>query len=257
MDSKLKLLLLMSLSLVLISCSSRPYDGKATLSSTDGVTPSPSPSPGTSQSIASCNTFSGASNVVGKVKAYYDQMGSYNSNFVRVRFSGVPVGFGNADNLYIEFYRWRVAPSGAVEQDSTPLRFRLEDPNTLGAVNNTWYGPNGNGTNVGFNRQALYTATSTTANPDNNRLMNFNFLVQGTDAALGYQVLRVALTSVSGGVATNVAYADTLLPLFEANPNTYISTHSATLNQLHPNWSRRLEGWTDANFLAFTTQSCF
>ncbi len=133
------------------------------------------------------------------------------------------------------------------------MMFRLENPNT-NAPASIWYGTNANGVNVGFNRQALFQSTSS---QDLNKLLEYNFLVQGTDLAFGYQVLRVALSNSINGSVSNIGYADTLLPIFEGNPNTYALTHATVLNQLHPNWTRRNEGWSDANFLAFTSSSCF
>ncbi len=247
----IKTCLLGFLSLFLISCSSRPIDGLANHASDNGTT-STTTSPGTSANKASCNQFSANSNLVGKVKAYYVG-GTYRSDMVRVRLTGIPDGFANADDVFIEFYRWRVSPNGAVEQDPTPLRFRFENGSTL-IAGSTTYGPTGSGTNVGFNRQALFTATGS---QNIGKLTEYNFLVQGTDAALGYQVLRASLTSSGNGSSMNISYADMLIPFFEANPNTYAASHAAVLNQLHPNWTRRTEGWTDTNYVAFTTQLCF
>lgn len=266
-----KVLSFVALAMISSACSSQlPDEGLGIYSSTDpsgnnngGGNTGGGNTGGTTQPlVATCSNYSKtAGNLHGKIKSYYDSLGIYNSNFVRLRMSAVPEGFGASDNVYIQFFRWRVSPSQTVEIDrANPLRFRLENPNT-GGIASGWYGRDPNCTptatntcNVGFNRQQFYNAAGA---QDMSLLSSFNFLIQGTDASLGFQVVRIEITQVTEGATTNLGFADMLIPNFYANPNTYASTHPDLLNQLHPNWSRRNEGWSDANFLAFANQSCF
>lgn len=247
MGSNLKILALAIVSLSLMACSSRPYDGKSSQASSDAVSPSPNTN-SNGGSVASCNQFSGSENMIGKVQAYFDQYGVLNTNFLRLRFMAVPSNFGNSDSLFIEFHRAKVSSAGVFEEDPVALAFRMENKDTMMSASQ-WF--NLSPSNIGYNRQALFGATSS---QNVNKLLDYNFLIQGTDQLLGYQVLRAVLKTSGGAVA---GYADMLMPQFYAAPYAYASTHPNMLNQLHPNWSRRDDAnISDAGFLAYTRQMC-
>ncbi len=249
---KTKMLVLILSAMALSACSSgTPDDSKALGSNIPGTTVTTQP-PGPLSFPSNCNQFSSTSpNLMGKVKVFSDSWGHVNPNFMRLRFTSMPTNFENNDHIFIELYLWGVSPSGTIVQAPHPAQFRLEDPTNYAPRSGYFGWDSGNNTNVGFNRQAIYTASGTQSATS---LTSFNILINGTTA--DYQVLRVVHTDTSTNPATQ-QYVDLLLPAFEANPNTYAGNHATVLNPLHPLYGRRTEGWTSAQYQTFTQPYCF
>lgn len=268
---------LLALTLVLLAlsgCSSSiPESSLSQSSSSTGAVPPPNPNPGAA-ALATCNQFT-SSATAGKVKSIRtcDAFGvcTTNTSSVKLRLSQIPVGFENSDTTYLEFYVWGITPGGQTVCSNSsdcganwhPVRFRLENrstgqpacPQGGGSCFFGW-NPNNN-TNVGFNRQAIYSISGTS---QASRILDYDFVVTGTDVdsnpntAPIYQVLRVVVRDSASSYYSQI---DSLLPDFTANPNTYAQGHHDTLDVIHPLWPYRTYGYSDNQFQAMTNAYCF
>jgi hypothetical protein len=76
-----------------------------------------------------------------------------------------------------------------------------------------------------------------------------------TGLELSYDALMINTYDSSIGTAAQTS-VKALLPAFAADPNLYKETHTTSLNQLHPFWEIKDNGWTENQFYQESLSLC-
>jgi hypothetical protein len=194
---------------------------------------------------AECSLFDSTSTrISGKVTTYY-----YNNvlqeDKVRVRITSLVENFDKDANYYIQAYRWKVV-GGQSELDQTPLQFTFE---------------NGSGSSSPISeRMSSMNGTKiaqirSSANISGSGAVDFfsktTMVISGVD--YNWQAMKIVVYNGT----TMVGQTDFLLPIFEANPNRYATTHPSTLNTLHPFWAQKSQSLTESEWASRTQSYCF
>ena len=232
--SQRHILFALSVASVLLSACAKSSDSSSTATA------------GTSTSLsttvnASCNAFlSSDANFGGRIETYY-----LNNNFVedqlRVRITNLTSSF-DANNYTLQFYRWQSDINGNATLDSTPLTFTIYNgtqvlSSAMTSISGSQVSNLRSNTGIGSSSADFFAKTT--------------IVVGGVDNT--WQVLKPVIYAGTSAVAS----ADALMPLFSANPNTYIASHAALLNNLHPFYAQRTNGYTDAQYVSLSNQNCF
>lgn len=237
-----KLLLGLALAAGLCGCgasSKSRANGTADLSSSAGL------NGGITSNGAECNIFdTHDSRLAGRITSYYYN-GVAQEDRVRVRITSLAASFSSSATQYIQFFRWRADANGNTQLDSTPLTFSLE----RGSPSQPF-----TGTMTAISLADVNTFRTMGAIPGTTAQDFFNnvtIVVTGVD--YNWAVLKAVLYDGTSAIAQT----DVLLPIYTANPNTYSQTHKTVLNQLHPFWSIRGGGLSDADYLSRARAFCF
>lgn len=215
---------------LLSACGSEVTPRTSALFSTGGPTTSSLISSGVVNT--QCSFFDSTSTrLSGKVTTYYNN-GVMQEDKVRVRITSLPSDFDTNSNYYIQAFRWKIDAGGAVFLDQTPVQFDVES---------------GGGSDV-----KIATSVSSISLLGISAYRNAN-AISGTGAVdffskttlvmkavdYNWQALKIVIYDGSVTPSKVVGQSDFLLPIFQANPNQYASTHSAILAPLHPFYSQR------------------
>ena len=194
---------------------------------------------------AECNEFSATgTRLSGKIKSYTDNAGNTAEDIHQIKFSDVSQNFENDSKYAIRFFRWKAFGTTS-ELDSEPLEFRLEVDNGFG----TYTPATGYMTHLDKNDiQSVGSSFGIQDTEVSAILRKIRVVVFGTD--FSYQALKVVLYN-EGSV---VGDADLLIPVFDANPAAYASTHADVLNQLHPFYG--MDDLTNEDLQSRATSMC-
>lgn len=194
---------------------------------------------------AECSLFDSTSTRLGgKVTTYYYN-GTLQEDKVRVRISSLVEAFDSNADYYIQAFRWKMNGSTA-ELDQTPLQFTLEKGNgSVSPISDAMSSING--TKIA----QLRTSASITGSGAVDFFSKTTMVVSGVD--YNWQAMKIVVYNGS----TVVGQADFLLPVFDANPNQYASTHHSTLNTIHPFWSQRTQSLSESEWANRTLSYCF
>ncbi len=194
--------------------------------------------------LLNCNEFEETSVALsGRIKIYEDPLSGYQDDRVSVRLDSLPTHWETNSNLQIRFYRWRTSPSGEVSQDSEPLAFYIRDPNTAQNISGSY---------TSLDHSDFF---SLLGRNDARALLQHNLIVMVGTPDEGYHVIRPVLYNVQ--LDETVGFVDALIPAFVADPNLYAQTHHDLINSIHPFWSKKNEGWSENNYVAFGEAFCF
>ena len=199
---------------------------------------------------AECSTFDSVSTRLGgKVTTYY-RNNVIQEDKVRVRITSLIEAFDTNPNYYIQAFRWKINGSGVAEIDNTAVQFQFE---------------NGAGSDVALNElstsvslrgiSAIRTAKGITGTGSVDFFSRTTMVVNGVD--YNWQALKFVVYDGTTTPSTIVGSSDFLLPIFQANPNTYAASHSATLTALHPFISQAAQTLTESDWASRTTSFCF
>lgn len=221
---------------LLSACGSKVTPRSELLFSGSGPSPSTPRVDPAGAGQAECSIFdSKTTRLSGKVTTYY-----YNSvlqeDKVRVRITSLVENFDANANYYIQAFRWKVA-GGTSELDPTPLQFSIESGSgstspisaPLTSIN---------GTKIA----QLRTSASISGSGAVDFFAKTTMVVSGVD--YNWQAMKLVVYNDS----QVVGQADFLLPIFEANPNRYATTKSASLSQIHPFWEQRTQNLTESEW---------
>lgn len=193
-----------------------------------------------------CNSFdAGAVRLSGKVTTYYYN-GVMQEDRVRIRFTSMSEKFDQSSNVHMQMFRWKAFSDGSTQVDSTPLNMIVEK-GTVGAYPISGVMTSFNLLNLTKLRAQGGVGGTTTQSFFDDTV----FVVIGLD--YDWQALKIVLYDG----ATVIGQADVLLPVFMVNPNTYGKSHPDVLNQLHPFWTTRTSGATDADWASRAKSYCF
>ncbi len=244
---------LLTLSLVLVTLSAcgnnkRLIQGSSTTSSTETphdntTTYVASPGDGV---LADCNSFSrGDLGLTGALTSFYNpQTNSYIIDFIRLALTQVPDNIKSDSNHYLQFFRWSIqgANTRTVNPTAAPIYFQFK---RTGAYLNSGSPETRISKNVIDSLISRNNLLQYNINP-NNFFDNVIIVLDGMD--LVYNGISFALYNSASGTSATASF-DVLIPAFLANPNAYAVQHSsATLHQLHPNWSVRTSGLSDGGY---------
>lgn len=194
---------------------------------------------------AECSLFdSSTTRLSGKVTTYYYN-GVLQEDKVRVRISSIVENFDSNAEYYIQAFRWKMNGSTA-ELDQTPLQFTLEKgAGSTSPISEPLSSLNG--TKIA----QLRTSASISGSGAVDFFSKTTMVVSGVD--YNWQAMKIVVYNGS----TVVGQADFLLPIFDANPNRYATTHHSTLNTIHPFWAQRSQSLSESEWSARTQSYCF
>lgn len=236
---------------LLSACGSNVTPRSSTsLFSGSGPTPATSLLGASGEAEAQCTIFdSTTTRLGGRVTTYY-----YNDvlqeDKVRVRLTTLPENFDTNSNLYVQAFRWKVGAGGAAELDPTPVQFRFE--RGTGSVE-----PISQVASTLSSQTAatVRTAANISGAGTLDLMSKTTMVISGVD--YNWQALKFVVYDSSVTPARVVGQADLLLPVFQANPNRYILSHSQTLNVLHPFYSQRSQSLSETEWGNRTQSFCF
>ncbi len=194
---------------------------------------------------AECSLFdSSSTRLSGKVTTYYYN-GVLQEDKVRVRISSIVENFDSNSEYYIQAFRWKMNGSTA-QLDETPLQFTIEKgAGSASPISEAMSSING--TKIA----QLRTSASISGSGAVDFFSKTTMVVSGVD--YNWQAMKIV---VYNGTSV-VGQADFLLPIFEANPNRYATTHHSTLNTIHPFWAQRTQSLSESEWATRTQSYCF
>jgi hypothetical protein len=191
-----------------------------------------------------CSTFDSTSTrLAGKVTTYYKN-GVMQEDQVRVRITSMLETFDTNSSYYIQAFRWKVDGSG-MYLDPTPVQMQFEN----GAGSDTPISDLLTSVNL-TTISSIRTAKSISGTGSVDFFSKTTLVVKGVD--YNWQALKIVIYDGSNKV---VGQSDFLLPIFQADPNTYAASHASNLAAIHPFYSQRSQTGTDWG--AATKSFCF
>ncbi len=199
---------------------------------------------------AQCSNFDSTSiRLAGRVTTYYNN-GVLQEDKVRVRITSLVEAFSTNSNYYIQAFRWKIGSSGSAEIDSTPVQFNFEKGSGAASPMTT------DVSSVNLTSIAAYrTAHNIAGTTPIEFFANTTMVVKAVD--YNWQALKIVVYDGSQTPATVVGQSDFLLPIFQANPNSYAATHSPILAVMHPFYSQRGTVLSEGDWANRTTSYCF
>lgn len=194
---------------------------------------------------AECAPFAAAQGVslAGAVTTFYLN-GALQEDKIRLRISSVDAAISQP-NARIQFFRWKTDVSGTSTLDSTPVSFyvtRLSDGMSISSALNS----------IGLSEVAnLRSVGGIPGATAQEFFANTAIVLTGLDYS--WNAAKIALYDG----ATTIGQADVLLPVFQANPNSYAVNRSPVLTQLHPFWAQRGTSMSEADWEAKARAYCF
>jgi len=257
--NKLNLILLTGLGLWLAACGSSktPLNTQSTSGSRDvpGVISNTgevvdSTTGSTIGFYATCNKFSGNS-VDGVLTSYFNPISNaFVSNMIRLELKSWPAGLTDGADVYLQIFRWQEDTPGkpVTNQQPVGMYFQLDD--------GTWL--NDNPINS-ISKSQIETMISKN-NLDSQNVTASNFLQKVLVVMVGmdlqYDAIMINTYDQSQG-SSAIDTVNVLLPAFAADPNIYAATHSAaSLQQLHPNYDIRNNGFQEYDYYLESQKLC-
>lgn len=228
LQQKMQILILVLLALGLSACTPSQDSGAATtLSSSAVVLPAPITNQSNSNALVQCTSTVAPSSDYQINLAAYTQNGAVRSDLMYVRFNQLPSTF-MTDGSFIELYRWMGTGASTSYVDPTPLALTFIDPNS-GAVY---------ATNLTYVRWAdVASAASSLGYTDANSFFSHILIVANLRDTTGIYEAMLSIHYNSSSV--EVDRANTLLPVFDADPSLYAvksdgTARNTNLKLLHP-----------------------
>lgn len=183
----------------------------------------------------------------GPISSYFDPNAqAYIDDWIRLKFNQRPTQLTSSSTHYIEIYRWK--EGGVYNRTPVSISFQLK----------------GSGQELQQTTQVLSRATVQNMIVDNG-LDRFGYttdnfydgvimILKGMDLEWDAITIYYYDDSESSDPIDSV---DVLLPAFDANPNSYATTHPDTdLQMLHPMYQYRNSGFDDLDYYNATFQLC-
>ncbi len=237
----LKATLLLITSAMLTACGAQKTDTSSSFASRSPVTTTASNS-----ALLYCNQKS-QDGITAKVMVYTDSANQIRNDYMKVKFTQMPVSFGTGD--YIQFFRWQANTSNQVYMDPTPIQARFE---TLDGTVLT------NFSSVIYWGQVSNIAASSGITDVNTFFQNVRLVVDTRDPQANFDVLKIAMYNSSN---TNTVNMDILMPAFSASPIDYATeggaARASTLQALHPFAGMIGQTWTAAQYQSMGSSYCF
>lgn len=249
MESKpTRIVMILMLLALLSACGSKVTPRSAALYSGSGPTDLSTISP-TGDGQAECSMFDSTSTRLGgKVTTYYYN-GVLQEDKVRVRVTSLVEAFDTNSNYYIQAFRWKVV-GGSPSLDSTPLQFTFEKGTGSASPISAPFS-----SISGTTMAQIRTANNLGGSGAVDFFSKTTMVVSGVD--YNWQAMKIVVYDGGTTPATVVGQADFLLPVIQANPNRYASTHDALLNTMHPFWSQRSQTLTELEWSNRASSFCF
>ena len=173
-------------------------------------------------------------------------------DILKMHFSDIPDEIITTDSHYIQLYRWYEDTPGQRVSNPTPVQFYFQRKDTGAIINNE--DPQNKLSKAIIQNMIVESGAGSEGITVTNFFDAHILILTGMD--LQFDAMSVAIYDHNQGSSAQ-AWLDVLLPAFYANPNDYITTHSATsLQVLHPNYNYRNGGYTDNDYLTFTDKYC-
>lgn len=184
----------------------------------------------------------------GPISSFYDsQAQAYVDDLIRLKFNDSPQELIASTTHYVEIYKWR---ENKVYDQTGPVQiyFQLKS-------DGSW---------IQEPVTNLSRATLQKVIVDNNlaaqgfNLDNFFGNVVMTLAGMDLQWDAISIFYYDDSTSNEpIGTIDVLLPAFDANPNSYATTHpQSVLQQLHPMWQYRNSSYTNEDYFNFTFGLC-
>lgn len=245
-------LLLISFNVLNIGCGSNKVgsSNQIATSPTMGTRMITSPA---GKALAVCNRGD-SQNLSVQLRQYEDVPGNPRNDLIRVKFLNSPTGLADTSSSYIAFYRWKADSKGAVYQDSTPLKLRVD---SLTSYNFVPISNFSTALNWPLMSQVSDQRGLTIKNPTD-FFTQFSLTVDLQDPYADYDALKIVY--YENNVATQTL--DILLPTFYADPNQYqYDTQGLVrpnvLQNLHPLKTMMGQIWPQTTFSTRMNQFCF
>jgi hypothetical protein len=197
---------------------------------------------------AECTTYSASVGTLsGGITDYYANS-VLDTSQARVRLTSIDAGFQN-NGYKLQMFRWQVSGSTPT-LDSNALTFNVQP---ISGASRAMPSNASNLTYINYSTMAsIASATGIAIASPSDFFNSFVLVVQGVD--LPYEAIKLVLYDTSG-IARD--QADSLIPVFQANPNVYSNNHASVLNQLHPFASQASQSNSDAQWGLKAQQLCF
>lgn len=154
---------------------------------------------------------------------------------------------------YIQIFRWKET-NGTRTFNNTPVSIVAQLKSTGAYLNNSapWERISKANIEAVISSNSLSSQGITVAN----FMSNVSFVLAGMDVQ--YQAMSLAFYNSSTAGTAAYDSIDVLLPSFDANPNTYAATRSASspLLAIHPNWAARTYGLSNQQYKDATDVYC-
>ncbi len=248
MDMKIALLvsLTFAFALGLSACGAKktgPADASELASRSGGVV--------SGKSAARCNIVSvPAANMEGVLKAYWTGTG-YKYDRIQLKITRVPSALLMNANVSMKVLRWGVSNGQQTTNGvPAPIRFLLNSHNVVINEASPALELSSNSINSVISSYGLGSHGVTTSN----FFQKVSVLIDEVD--MGYDALTFQFFDSARGSGP-YASQNALIPAFHANPNQYaLQNPSMLLQQLHPHFTNKSAGWTDALYASYFDQLC-
>lgn len=248
---KAALLLVLAAGMTACGSSKRSGDSIDLASRTDGTT-IVTPGNGTTNGkvYAYCNEGIAKSGGFKFRMKVYIENNAIRNDLLNVKVTQVPSNFEDS-SVYLQMYRWQANAAGATYLDSTPISFRILNPNNGQYLTSAksylrWNDVSTAASQLGYsNAQDFFNAVILVADI--------------RDQLAQYDVLK--MVEYKNTDSSQIDDSDALIPAFDADPNAYAtesdgSARANVLRNLHPFASMSTQGWSVATFQTNANNFC-
>ena len=220
------------LGLALVSCSKSNSVESSSNNSSSIITDS------NGKALMECNQIKNSNiNLAAKLKIFRNDANIINDNYVRLKFTSVPVGF-NEGTTYIKIFRGKQAPGQSSSEFNDSFLGQSISFDVESIPNQTW-------SMIARDLDSIYNDELSLGNKS---LTNVSLVLNGFSLSEGFQALQIVVYDANTHSALGSALA--LVPSFHANPYDYLESHrnQDSLVKLHPFWNLRSMGLSSMEF---------